>query len=223
MKKSFHFLALTIATNLLMSQAGAKWSTGLNIIGSGEAFGTSNNFPILFYANNGLKMTLGTNGVLNLNSFSGIGNRVLLTDANGNLYALPQGASGQFCKAMAHGEFTKWCRQLDRSGRSQLYNTNNVKVGIGTSNPLYLLDVNGDVRVKKNLYVEGQILITDRLESGTVRTDTMRANTGSVIIDDTRITNKFEVGGNSKFGGNLAIGTLAGIGDDPSMWMLEEI
>jgi hypothetical protein len=170
MKKIILFL-LVISGNFLFGQAGAKWAADLNIIGSGDAFGTKNNFPILFYANNSLKMTLNTNGDLNLNSLSGVGNRVLLTDANGNLYALPQGTPGQFLQSDGTwGNLPLSATSWSLNG-NDIFNTNSGKVGIGTNSPQFILDVNGDARIKNNLYVEGKILISDRVESGILRSD----------------------------------------------------
>src|SRR6201981_2952145 len=63
----------------------AKWNVYGNAIDVSDIFGTTNNYPINFYTNNVQQMTLGTNGVLQLNTLAGIGNRVLTTDASGNL------------------------------------------------------------------------------------------------------------------------------------------
>ncbi|MBL7893798.1 MAG: hypothetical protein JNK50_00795 [Bacteroidia bacterium] len=186
MKKISTFLIL-IKSLAFFSQSGAKWSTSGNGIGIGEFIGTTTNFPLDFRTNNAQRMSLGVNGVLNLNSLIGNGNRVLLADAYGNISALSQGNSNQYLSGNGTwNNFPSGVTGWSING-NVMYNNNSGYVGIGTSNPNHLLDVNGDMHIANNLYVDGKILISDRIESGVIRTDSIMLDSTTVIIGDPTI------------------------------------
>lgn len=219
MKNLILLFVFTLTVNSLFPQAGAKWATNGNIISSGEFIGTTNNFPLDFRTNNIQRMSLDLNGVLNLNSLSGVGQRVLLSTSTGNLMALPQGSPGQFLQYDGTwGTLPLSATSWGVSG-NDIFNTNTGFIGIGTNTPQYLLDINGNVRIKNNLLVEGKILISERVESGIVRSDSIVMDSATVIIGDPTIggdltaQSKLNVMGNANFSGNLNLSSLAGIGD----------
>ena len=99
-------------------------------------------------------MSLGINGVLNLNSLAGTANRILYADANGNLTALAAGTPRQFLQSNATwGNLPAGSNAWTVSG-SNIFNTNIGNVGINTPTPQFNLDVNGNMRVKNNLFVQ---------------------------------------------------------------------
>ena len=57
--KKVSILLLLAISNIAISQSGQKWATGLNSIGAGDAIGTKNLFPILFFTNNSLTNDIG--------------------------------------------------------------------------------------------------------------------------------------------------------------------
>lgn len=225
MKKFILLLSFTLALSVAHSQSGAKWSTGGDNISSGNFLGTTNNFPLIFKTNSTQWMTLGTNGVLNLNKLAGTGNRLLQTDASGNISVFPMATSndvlyGNGTWGSLPAGATAW-----KLNGNDLFNTNSGNIGIGTFNPQYKLDIFGDVRISNNLYVGGGIIITDRVNaSSEVRSTTLKAD--SIVMDSTKAIygstriagdlktdSKLDVTGNASFNGNLRVAPLVGVGD----------
>lgn len=149
---------------LSYAQSGQKWATGGNSNSTGDFIGTTNNFPLDFKTNNTLKMSLGTNGVLKINNLAGNGNRLLQVDATGNLIQLPQGSSNQYLSGNGTWVNVPNVNNLwSINGTNAYYNSG--YVGIGTSTPLFPLDVIGDARVSNNLYVGGGVVISDKISA----------------------------------------------------------
>lgn len=191
MKKSILSLALILFATVLVAQPAGKWSTGGNAISSGDFIGTTNNFPFDFRVNNVQQMSIGTNGVLTINSLIGTGNRILLSDANGNISALPQGGPDEFLLSNGTwGSLPVSATVWKSFGNDISYLGGNL--GIGTSSPSYKLDVLGDARVSNNLYVGGGIIVTDKLDA------TVEVKAGDVIVN-----NELQVNGNSKIAGQV--------------------
>lgn len=191
MKKSILSLVLILLTTLLVAQPSGKWSTGGNAISAGDFIGTTNNFPFDFRVNNVQQMSIGTNGVLTLNALAGTGNRILLSDANGNISALPQGGPDEFLLSNGTwGALPTSATAWKIFGNDISYLGGNL--GIGTSSPAYKLDVLGDARVSNNLYVGGGIIVTDKLDAS------VEVKAGDVIVN-----NELNVNGNSKVSGQL--------------------
>lgn len=191
MKKTILSLAFILFATVLVAQPAGKWSTGGNAISSGDFIGTTNNFPFDFRVNNVQQMSIGTNGVLTLNSLSGSGNRILLSDANGNISALPQGGPDEFLLSNGTwGSLPLSATVWKSFGNDIGYLGGNL--GIGTSSPSYKLDVLGDARVSNNLYVGGGIIVTDKLDA------TVEVKAGDVIVN-----NELQVNGNSKIAGQV--------------------
>ncbi|MCC6181315.1 MAG: hypothetical protein IT237_05730 [Bacteroidia bacterium] len=155
---------LILISTLTIAQSGQKWATGGNSNSTGDFLGTTNNFPLDFKTNNTLKMSLGTNGVLRINNLAGIGTRLLQVDASGNLVQLPQGSSNQYLSGNGTWVNVPNVSNLWSTNGSNLY-YNNGFVGIGTSSPIFPLDVIGDARISNNLYVGGGVVISDKISA----------------------------------------------------------
>ncbi|MCX6312055.1 MAG: hypothetical protein NT084_10530 [Bacteroidetes bacterium] len=171
----FRNLALVAAifcSQIAFSQAGAKWATGGNSVGTGDFFGTTNNYSLLFKVNNVQKMSLNTTGTLQLNSLAGTGTGFVTLDANGNLIRTTfpidpnkyLNASGTFTPVTVAGAWS--------FNGNNMYNPNSGFVGIGTSSPQYLLDVNGNARVNGTLYALGLVLAT-KMQADTMKSTSM--------------------------------------------------
>jgi hypothetical protein len=178
----------------------SKWNVFGNLGDGADWLGTTNSFPLIFKTNNTQRMSLDANGVFNLVNLAGTGSRMLQTDANGNLIFLPTGSSGQFLQsdgtwANLPSSATAW-----KVNGNNIFNTNSGFTGIGTSNPLYPLDVVGSAHVSSNLIVDGGLVLTD--------------------INKTPNGIQLNIGGNAVFTGGLQATSLAGTGGivyaDPS-------
>jgi hypothetical protein len=103
---------------------------------------------------------------------------------------------------------------------------NSGKVGIGTATPNFRLDVNGDMRVSQNLYLQGQLVISEKIETPKeMRARSMKAD--SIILDSTKgiyglarfegdveLSQKLEVDGSVLVGGALkTLGSLTFAGN----------
>ncbi len=218
--------------NSALAQGGAKWTTGLNGITTGDALGTNNNFPLNFYTNNSQRMSLGTNGVLQINGLSGTSFRFIQADANGNLVSFPMGTAtdvlyGNGTWGPLPASATAW----NVTGTT-IWTNNGGNVGIGTNNPnpLYKLEVIGDARISNNLFVGGGIIITDDLRANNtvttgvitttaISTETLDMGTGGVVegtpvfTGDITGTSKLTVAGNSNFQSDVNIGNDATVGN----------
>lgn len=106
----------------------------------------------------------GLNGTVKNTAWSGTGNRLIFTDGSGNLIPLPQGTSNQYLSGNGTWVNVPNVSNLwSTNGTSTYYN--NGYVGIGTSSPLFPLDVIGDARISNNLYVGGGIVISDKISA----------------------------------------------------------
>ena len=212
------FVLLSFLSN---AQSGQKWASNGNLLSKDEFIGSSNNFPILFKTNNALKMSLGTNGLLNLKTLAGTGNRLMQTDTAGNLLPFAMGTASQ----VLYGNGI-WgalpTTGLWQSNGNNLY-WNNGYVGIGTQYPVFQLDVQGDARITNNLYVGGGIVISEKMRANVdIETKEMRAvalSADSIKMDATKAfygeTNvrgdlkakyNFQVDGSAAFNGSLTAG-----------------
>lgn len=128
------------------------WSVGLNNISSSSQvpnFGTSNNFPIDFYTNNIKKMTLSTSGILRVNGLSGVGNRLLQVNVDGDIGVWS--GSGVNPNAVFYGDGT-WRLA------SSMFSGSGSSLGVGLATPLYALDVAGETRTSSNMRVGGNLI-----------------------------------------------------------------
>ncbi len=155
--RNLALIAAIFGFQMAFSQQGVKWGTGGNSIATGDFFGTTNNFSILFKVNNIQRMSLNTTGILQLNSLAGTGTGFTTIDANGNLIRtnFPNdpnkflNGDGTFTNISTPGAWSY--------NGNNLFNPNSGFVGIGTSNPQFLLDVNGNARVNGNFQVNSLI------------------------------------------------------------------
>jgi hypothetical protein len=192
---------MSVAFNFMSAQGGAKWTTGLNGISAGDALGTSNNFALNFYTNNSQRMSLGTNGVLQINGLSGTSFRFLQTDASGNLIAFPMGTASQVLYGNGTwGPLPASATTWGVNGNN-IYTTNSGNVGIGNSNPTYKLDITGDVRISNNLLVGGGIITSQTVNA-----------TGEVNGGGAHILNDISVGGNGNFAVDVTVGNKLNVG-----------
>lgn len=242
------FCLLFFSNVSIQAQSGAKWATGGNGIGAGEFIGTTNNYPLLFRTNNAQQMMLSTTGVLQLNNLNGSGNRLLQTDASGNIIPFNMGTSSQVLYgngtwgALPPLPYSVW----NTSGSNIYYNMGNV--GIGTTSPLVQLDVIGDARISNNLYVGGGIIITDKVNAnaevvtakmsadsivtdstkgfygtskfnGDVKLESKLSVNGNTLINGTATVNgEFKTMGSLTFAGDKTISYVAGSGSSPSIF-----
>ncbi len=233
--KTKHLITLACIISAVLNinaQSGAKYATGGNSTSAGDIFGTTNAQPINFVTSNTLKMVLDVTGNLRLVNFAGTGNRLVLTDINGNLITLPQGTANQVLYGNGTwGNLPAAPTQLwSVSGNNIFYNGGNV--GIGNNAPQYKLDVFGDARISNNLYVGGGIIITEAITADTIHMGSSRMITGNTNIDgdvsttgdvavsqslsvigDVATNSKLTVGGNATFNGTLKNVALAGTGE----------
>jgi hypothetical protein len=135
----------------------------------------------------GNSITFGQTGTVNNTSWSGIGNRLLQTDASGNVTPFNMGLPGQVL--FGNGAWgaipSQTVAGVWNTSGGNLYH--NGFVGINKTNPTAALDIVGDLKVSNNLYVGGGIVIADRLDAATsVTTQALQADTiHSTVFDQT--------------------------------------
>ena len=180
---------LTFSFSTMYSQNGSKWATGGNSVGSGDFIGTTNNFPVTFKVNNATKMLLNTNGSFQLNNFGGTGMGIVQYDNNGVFTQLPYSNSSY----VLFGNGTFGPISFPNSGwtasGSNLFYNGSGNIGIGTNNPLFKVDVLGNLRVTGTVFTTG-VVITDAVSADTA------------TLGNTNVTGTITVGG------DLGLGTL---------------
>lgn len=171
MKKTIITLALLIfASALSYAQSGQKWSANGNIASSGDFIGTTNNEPLILKSNNIVGLRIKPNGQLIIKSLdlnSSAPSGLVLTNGQGEISRLDfNTANNQVL--FSNGTWgvipTSTVSSLWQQSGSNIYTLNN-KIGIGTNNPLFPLDVIGDARISNNLYVGGGIVISDKISA----------------------------------------------------------
>ncbi len=172
--KKIIFLSILIIISFhnLFSQNPIRWNVNGNTAVNGDFLGTTNNEPLVFKTNNTEVMRLKANGELRVNNLGGFGNGIVTTNNNGVLSttAFPNDptkvltGNGTFASFSSVGGWA--------FNGTKIYNANPGFVGIGTVNPQYLFDVNGDARVNGTLYAMGLVLAT-KMEADTVKGSSM--------------------------------------------------
>ena len=151
MKKQLTLL-YAIATTTTFAQGGPKWGTTGNATTTGDFLGTTNNFPLDFKTNNALRMQLSNTGILNINNLAGTGNRLLQTDANGNLLPFVMGTASQVLYGNGTwGALPFIPANIWQGNAASAYYMG--KVGIGTSTPSVALDVVGSAQISNTLKI----------------------------------------------------------------------
>ena len=133
-------------------------------------------------------MSLGANGVLQLNTLKGSSSSIIFADLNGNLSPLPFGTASQVLYgngvwgALPAPPAVFWNSIFVAGGSDRMltgiyYTGGPVGINTSTLSALYALDVNGDARVR-NLYADQSVVIgnvnaTRDVVAGRVKTDTI--------------------------------------------------
>jgi len=205
--KTVSVLLVTIIlfTNITYSQSGQEWATGGNSIGIGDFLGTTNNRPLLFKVNNALALKINVGGSVLLKSLANNGNGIVSFDNTGKLipFTYPNDATKVFLGNGTFGNIPIPQNYWQLNG-TNLYTTTPGYVGIGTNNPQFTLDVDGEVRITQNLYVGGGIIITDKVNAATqIATNKMQAvsiRADSIVMDSTKA-----VYGQANFAGDVKL------------------
>ncbi|MFL5764645.1 MAG: hypothetical protein ACJ77K_11940 [Bacteroidia bacterium] len=156
------------------------------------------------------------NGNFILKSLEGTGNGLVLFDNNGKLNPLVfSGDASQVL--LGDGTFGSVPAGLWSTGSGGKIYYNGGKVGIGTATPNFKLDVDGDVRITQNLYLQGELVISDKIQTPKqMKAQTVIAD--SIIMDSTRaiyglatfqgdvkLANKLSVNGNATINGTTTV------------------
>lgn len=170
MKKIIITSALLIFTSALSySQTGQKWSANGNAASNGDFIGTTNNEPLILKSNNIVGLRLKPNGQLIIKSLdlnSSAPSGLVVTNGQGEISRLDFNTNSNQV-LFSNGSWgnlpvipaQNW---VETNGTLSYTHGN---VGIGTTNPLFPLDVIGDARVSNNLYVGGGIVISDKISA----------------------------------------------------------
>jgi len=191
--------------NKTFSQSGQKWATGGNNISTNNFLGTTNNRPLLFKVNNALALQINVGGSVLFNSLANNGNGIVSFDNSGKLIptSFPNDATKVLLGNGTWGNVPIPQNYWQLNG-TNLYTTTPGYVGIGTSNPQFTLDVDGEVRITQNLYVGGGIIITDKVNAATqIATNKMQAvsvRADSIVMDSTKA-----VYGQANFAGDVKL------------------
>jgi hypothetical protein len=142
--RSVGLFIITMVICLTTNLKAQNWEMTLNNITPpwDPNFGTNTNDPINFYTNGTQKMTLGTNGVLKINSLSGTGNRFLQVDLEGNIF--PWTGSNQNPNLILFSDGS-WRPNLISVDGGTMSIPFGAKFGLGVSDPNATLDVDGDI------------------------------------------------------------------------------
>lgn len=160
-----------------------------------------------------------TSNSVKVNTLANNGNKLVIADNTGLLTTFPFGQPNEVLYGNGIWGVLPPQTQWGQNGNNIFYDHG--YVGVGTANPLYDLDVTGDVRITNNLYVGGGIVITEKVQAN-VKVNTASLEADSIIMDstkafygyskfegDVRLKNKLDVTGNSFFNGNIDVnGTL---------------
>lgn len=198
MKKQLLTMA---AFTLIAASVSAQQAAKINgqPFGQGDWFGSNNNEAVIFKANNNVGFKIKPNGEVVLKSLdlnSSIGpNGLVLTDGQGKLFRLnfPNDASKVLLGDGTFGVLPVTPQWLS-SGNNLYWNAGNVSIGSVPNS--FKLNVEGDVRVShdlfvnNNMYVGGGIVISDKIQGVT-----------EVKGWDFKVENDIQVTGTSRFNG----------------------
>lgn len=97
---------------------------------------------------------------------------------------------------------------VDSNGLVYIPSSN--RLGIGSTQPGFAVDVNGNINFTGTLFKDGELYVASRWGID-VDENIFRLN-GNVGIGTSLLSNKFEVSGNSLFSGNVSISTTGSVG-----------
>jgi hypothetical protein len=220
MKSKLSALVATfIFISCFVNAQTTNWHTNGNTTSNSDIFGTLNNQPIIFQTNGVETMRLKPNGDLRINALSGTGNNFVFSNGSGVLYSQPFSAdtnkflteAGTFRTASS---FTGW-----KMVGNNIHSVSGTFVGIGNTNPQFILDVNGDVHFNGTVNAMG-LNIVNKLQADTIKGATLiKVNntlmlTGGTLNDiytsngDLRLQSNFANNGNVL----LNVGTSGNVG-----------
>ena len=227
-KKLFLGAVLSFITVVSFAQAGQKWSLTGNASTTTDFLGTTNSMPLVFKTNNTARLTIGSDGVIILNSFSMAPAGILRFDAGGKLQSTPwtnnsnEVLTGDGTFRNIQGMDLGW----KVFGTTKIYCEPGFRVGIGTENPAAALDINGNAIIRGTLNVFDGIIIgksytgekamLDTVMASKMESDEMKASqykTSTIIIDgnNSRITSQtgeINFDSNSLYAGSLRVTNL---------------
>ena len=224
MKKNLHFLRKVFATlsfvvfitNCSFSQSAPKWSVDGNVATSSDFLGTTNNEDLVFKTNNTTAFKIKANGNIILKSLEGLGNGLVTIDNNGKL--IHTAFTGDVNQVLlGDGTFGALPSGLWTTGTGGKIYYNGGKVGIGTATPNFKLDVDGDVRITQNLYLQGELVISDKIQTpkqmraGSIVVDSLLMDSTKAVYgvtnfkDDVKLASKLFVNGNALINGTATV------------------
>lgn len=227
-KKLFLGAVLSFITVVSFAQAGQKWSLTGNASTTTDFLGTTNSMPLVFKTNNTARLTIGSDGVIILNSFSMAPAGILRFDAGGKLQSTPwtnnsnEVLTGDGTFRNIQGMDLGW----KVFGTTKIYCEPGFRVGIGTENPAAALDINGNAIIRGTLNVFDGIIIgksytgekamLDTVLASKMESDEMKASqykTSTITIDGntssiTSQTGQISFGSNTISAGSLTTSNL---------------
>lgn len=215
-KTLFVFSFLFIFCASVFAQTPAKWSVNGNTATSGDFLGTTNNEELVFKTNNTTAFKIKANGNIVLKSLEGSGNGLVTIDNDGKVVHVPY--TGDVNQVLlGNGTFgTLSGISWSDAGSGKIY-YNGGKVGIGTATPNFKLDVDGDVRITQNMYLQGELIISDKIQTpkqmraGSIVVDSLLMDSTKAVYgitnfkDEVKLGNKLSVYGAATIGGPLKV------------------
>lgn len=145
-------LALIFASTL-SAQVNSYWNTNGNAAGNFDFIGTTNAEPLIFKTNSLEALRIRPNGSIQISAFQSQGSGLVYANNSGilNFAAFSTDSNQVFT---ASGKF-KSITVLSgwTSTDSVLYTSAGMRIGIGTSNPEFGLDITGNMRVTDKISV----------------------------------------------------------------------
>lgn len=209
MKRILLTIVIVTVSNFIYAQSAGKWAINGNAITNGDFIGTTNNEPFILKSNSIVGLKLKTDGSLIIKSLdlgSNNPNGLVITNGQGEISRL--NFSGNSNNVLL-GDGT-WGTLPANANFWQVGNNNKIyytagKVGIGTQSPNFDLDVQGNARITNTLIVNGQLIISDKIQTSR-QLKSMRVETDSIMMDTTRaIYGKTIVKGDIKAKYNLGV------------------
>ncbi len=205
------FFPLFLSVNLL---AQTTWNTTGNNTNASAVLGTNNSQPLQFRTNGINRASFSNSGAFTINNLSGTGTRIVTTNANGQIGFLTAGSASQVL--LGNGTWGTLPASAWLASGTDIY-FNAGRVGIGLANPQSPLDVNGNARIRSNLTVDGDIIISGKiftpdefqtraLVSDSIKMDSLTGIYGQTNIHgDLTAFNEFKVAGNTQLQGDANV------------------
>lgn len=197
------FLALVVFTTFVVTSfAQTNWNLNGNSTTNGNFLGTTNNEPLIFKANSLEALRIKPNGDIKVASFENIGKGIVTFNNNGVLTnrVFPNDTNQVFCgsgnfKSVA--ALSGWTRT-----GNVLYNSPGVKVGIGTNNPQYALDVVGSAYFTGTITTQG-VILADKMQVDTMEAGAMFTLNNRMFMNAGGVNEFYTVGGDLRIQSNM--------------------